>query len=60
MNTDIPDEGCSDEQRTERAPPMPFEVKKGLQLNRIFFTLNADDQDKVLALATSLAGKTGD
>lgn len=58
MNIDIPDEDRSDEQSAEQNSSMPFEVKKGLQLNRIFLSLSSEDQDKVLALAMSLAQKS--
>jgi len=61
MNIDIPDEDRSDEQKSRQNDPSRSEVgRKGLQLNRIFFSLSAEDQDKVIALATSLAGKAED
>ncbi len=61
MNIDIPDEDRSDEQKNGQKNPSRSEMgRKGLQLNQIFFSLSAEDQDKVIALATSLARKVGD
>lgn len=61
MNIDIPDEDRSDEQKSEQKDPSHSEVgRKGLRLNRIFLSLSAEDQDKVIALAALLARKLED
>lgn len=61
MNIDIPDEDRSDEQKNGQNDPSHSEMgRKGLQLNRIFFSLSAEDQDQVITLATSLSRKAED